>query len=79
MVLANGAFITGLDDASSGTGADTILIDWNGLEGPNVEGNDIMAVRAIITNATITDRVSTVRGDSSLPTSLTLWNQIFQQ
>lgn len=79
VVLANGAFICGFDDASSGTGADTIAIDWNGADGPNTEGNDIMMVRAIVDNSTITDRVSTVRGDGAYPTSLTMWNQIFQQ
>lgn len=79
VTLANGAFIAGLDDASSGTGADTIIIDWNGMDEPNVQGEDVMVIRAFLDDTSTTDRVGTVRGDSSYPTSLTMFRQIFQQ
>lgn len=78
-VLNNGAFIAGLDDSSSGTGSDLIIIDWNGLDGPNTEGNDQIALSAVIDNTSFSTRVTTIRYGSGYPNSQTLWNQIFQQ
>lgn len=79
VALHNGAVIAGLDDAVSGgnTGQDTLMIDWDGSSGANLHGQDQMIVKAIITNATSTDRVCTIRWDTAHTGSGTLWLNTF--
>lgn len=79
VVLHNGAVIAGLDDSVSGgnTGQDTLMMDWDGPGGTNLHGDDQMVMKAIITNATSTDRVCTIRWDSAHGGSQTLWLNTF--
>ena len=78
IILHNGAVIAGLDDAAGATGQDTLMIDWDGAAGANTHANDQLVVKAIITNATSTDRVCSIRWDTAHTASGALWNQIFQ-
>lgn len=77
VILPNGAMIAGLDNASGGTGADVMILDWNGLEGPNQEGQDEIILRAFLNNTSSTDRVGTIRHDAGHPGSRLLWAEIF--
>src|SRR5690606_27956166 len=49
-VLHNGATIAGMDDAGS-VGYDAFLIDWNGPKGSNIEGDDQLVVKLIISDS----------------------------
>ncbi|MEB3287774.1 MAG: type II secretion system protein [Vampirovibrionales bacterium] len=76
LILHNGAMVTGLDDSDGGTGRDTLLIDWNGLDEPNVEGDDELVLHAIFT-PTGGNRVGAIRENNGFPASVTLWAEIF--
>lgn len=76
-ILHNGATLSGFDDNAIGGGYDFIVIDWNGPDGPNVEGDDVMVMKAVF-NSAGGNRVGTVREDASYPLSKTLWSQVFQ-
>ena len=78
IVLHNGACLCGLDDWDGGTGADTLALDWNCLEGPNVEGNDVLRMRAYLDNTSTSDRYGTIRVDSPGSASHNLWEEIFK-
>jgi prepilin-type N-terminal cleavage/methylation domain-containing protein len=49
VILANGAYVVGMDsdpgdDDGAGHVSNTILIDWNGPDGPNLTGQDQLSV-----------------------------------
>lgn len=77
MILATGACITGLDNSTGGTGADTLFVDWNCLDGPNTEGDDILRLRAFFDDTSTSDRVGTVRAENPGSSSHDLWLEIF--
>lgn len=77
IVLHNGAVVAGLDDWSNGSGADTIILDWNGLESPNEHGKDQIILRAFLDDTSTNNRIGTVRVNESYSESVDLWLEIF--
>ena len=78
VLLHNGACVVGLDDSGTGSGADTMAMDWNCQDGPNVEGTDILRLRAFFNNVSSSDRVGTIRTESPGSASHDLWEEIFR-
>lgn len=74
-VLANGATVAGMDDAGS-VGYDAFLIDWNGATGPNIEGDDQLAVKIILDSSQ--GKAGTIQSYASRAASKTLFESIFQ-
>lgn len=79
MRLHNGATVVGFDtDASSvGDYSDSFGIDWNGLEGPNIEGDDQLCLSAYL-NVGGSRAPGTIRSSSSTA-STDLFAEIFGQ
>ncbi len=49
--LPNGAVISGVDNGTNAVsvdGYDRMFIDWNGLDGPNTEGDDVLGIQVCI-------------------------------
>ncbi|HEY9746586.1 MAG TPA: type II secretion system protein [Oculatellaceae cyanobacterium] len=78
LVMHNGAMVAGLDNDDGGTGMDTLIIDWNGEEGPNTQGQDRLVLRAPFDNTSTTDRVCTIRWDPMHGASQSLWLWAFE-
>lgn len=76
VTLASGAVIGGLDDTNNGTGMDNIIVDWNGINLPNTEGEDQIVLKAVITSAG-GGRVCTIRNEPGYPTSDAFLYSIF--
>jgi len=50
-VLSNGAVISGVDNSTTAVLTDfydRMFIDWNGLDGPNTEGDDVLGIQVCI-------------------------------
>lgn len=80
LVLHNGAVIAGLDNdvGSPATGADTLMMDWNGSAGANTHGVDQIVLKAIINKTASMDRTCTIRWDPQHTASQTLWLSTFK-
>ncbi len=81
-LMHNGAQITGIDngtDLGGGVQFLDFVIDWNGPDGNNTEGDDQVAVRYCFgtTPCPGGQPLSTLRSVNGRPLSLTLFNEIF--
>lgn len=50
-VLSNGAVISGVDNSTNAVlvdGYDRMFVDWNGLAGPNTEGDDVLGIEVCV-------------------------------
>lgn len=73
-IMANGATVAGMDDAGS-VGYDAFLIDWNGAQGANTEGDDQLVVKIILIPSQ--GKAGSIESYASRPASKTLFEQIF--
>jgi prepilin-type N-terminal cleavage/methylation domain-containing protein len=74
-IMANGATVAGMDDAGT-VGYDAFIIDWNGPQAPNVEGDDQVVVKIILDPSQ--GKAGTIESYASRAASKTLFEQIFQ-
>lgn len=77
VVLHNGVAIAGFGPSPITQDHNQVIIDWNGAELPNVEGDDQIVVRLCYGSCFSGQRTGTVIGDPLYPTSVTLFNDIF--
>jgi prepilin-type N-terminal cleavage/methylation domain-containing protein len=79
-ILNNGAILTGLRNNVDVDGSvEHVLLDCNGADGPNAEGDDQIVLRIVFGSNTLSERPGTVVPRSTRAASVLLYKEIFSQ
>lgn len=85
-IMHNGASIVGLQGASGNVGRESVTIDWNGVDGPNLFGDDQMRIDICFGIADNLCQIPSPYLKTNYPAyqigpfsgaSATLWEQVF--
>jgi prepilin-type N-terminal cleavage/methylation domain-containing protein len=80
VVLHSGAVIGGLGNAPSTQNYENLILDWNGMAGPNIAGDDQMLLRICYASSCPGgQRPGTVVADNSNAPSVSLYEQVFSR